>query len=255
MTNELQVFEFKGHDVRTIMKDGYPWWVAKDVCDVLELTNPTETLRGLDDDELTSVILRSGEQNREMNVVSEPGLYSLILRSRKPEAKEFKRWITHEVLPSIRKHGMYATSRTVEAMLNDPDTMIKTLQALKEERQARIDAERQLMEDAHKVKTFDSVMNVTDDIVDLDTMGKMLKQLGYDTGGKRLRHTLRQEGILCAVGVRKNIPKQIYIAQKYFKIIETEYTERYTGRKHINRTTYVTPKGQEWLIKRFARRQ
>ena len=97
--------------VRVVMKDGEPWFVAKDVCECLELDNVTEALRGLDDDE--KITLSNPEGNpragipHQMNVVSEAGLYSLILRSRKPEAKAFKRWITHEVLPSIRRTGQY----------------------------------------------------------------------------------------------------------------------------------------------------
>lgn len=105
--NELQVFAFNDHLVRTVQKDGEPWWVAKDVCDVLGLGNITETLRNLDEDELTSVILKSGGQDREMRLVSEAGLYNLIFRSRKDEARAFRRWVTHDVLPQIRQTGTY----------------------------------------------------------------------------------------------------------------------------------------------------
>ncbi len=107
MTNELQVFDFNKHTVRVIMQGNEPWWVAKDVCDVLGLNNITEALRSLDEDELSSEILKSGGQGREMKLISESGLYTLIMRSNKPAAKQFKRWVTHEVLPSIRKTGAY----------------------------------------------------------------------------------------------------------------------------------------------------
>ncbi|WP_156775147.1 Bro-N domain-containing protein [Dethiosulfovibrio peptidovorans] len=106
--SDVTLFEFERMVVRVVFIDGNPWWVAKDVCDILSLGNVTEALRGLDEDELTSVILKSGGQSREMKVINEPGLYSLILRSRKPEAKRFKRWLTHELLPTIRKTGSYA---------------------------------------------------------------------------------------------------------------------------------------------------
>jgi prophage antirepressor-like protein len=106
--SDVTLFEFERMVVRVVFIDGNPWWVAKDVCDILSLGNVTEALRGLDEDELTSVILKSGGQSREMKVINEPGLYSLILRSRKPEAKRFKRWVTHELLPTIRKTGSYA---------------------------------------------------------------------------------------------------------------------------------------------------
>lgn len=115
--NELQVFAFNDHLVRAVQKDGEPWWVAKDVCDVLGLGNITETLRNLDEDELTSVILKSGGQDREMRLVSEAGLYNLIFRSRKDEARAFRRWVTHEVLPTIRKTGGYSSSRKIRELI------------------------------------------------------------------------------------------------------------------------------------------
>ena len=106
--NDLQVFAFGDRMVRTIVKDGEPLWIAKDVCEVLGISNSRDAVSGLDDDELVSVITTSGGQNREFNAVTESGLYNLIFRSRKPEARAFRRWVTHDVLPSIRKTGMYA---------------------------------------------------------------------------------------------------------------------------------------------------
>ncbi|WP_061566364.1 phage antirepressor [Heyndrickxia coagulans] len=106
--NSLQVFNFKQNEVRTVLKDGEPWFVAKDVCDVLEIGNSRQALTRLDQDEKASVTLNDGSQNRHLTIVNEPGLYTLVLSSRKPEAKEFKRWITHEVIPAIRKTGSYS---------------------------------------------------------------------------------------------------------------------------------------------------
>lgn len=131
--NNLKIFENEEFgSVRVIEKDGEPWFVGKDVCTVLGLSNPTVTVSKLDDDERTKFNL--GRQG-EATVVNESGLYSLIIRSRKPEAKKFKRWITHEVIPSIRKHGAYMTPETLEAAILNPDTMIKLCQALKEEQE------------------------------------------------------------------------------------------------------------------------
>lgn len=107
--SDLKVFAYGEQQVRTVFVEDEPWWVLADVCKVLGQTNPRAVAARLDDDELTSLKLTSGGQNRKMNVVNESGLYSVILRSDKPEAKEFKRWITHEVLPSIRKTGSYTT--------------------------------------------------------------------------------------------------------------------------------------------------
>ena len=108
--NEIQVFNYGVNTVRTVKKDGQIWFVAKDVCDVLELSNVTEALRGLDDDELTSEILNSGGQGREMRLISESGLYALVLRSNKPEAKKFSRWVRKEVLPQVIHTGSYSVN-------------------------------------------------------------------------------------------------------------------------------------------------
>ncbi len=105
--NDIQIFNFQSNEIRTILKDNEPWFVAKDICDVLGLGNITEALRNLDDDELTSEILKSGNQGREMKLVSESGLYALVIRSNKPNARKFRKWITSEVLPNIRKSGIY----------------------------------------------------------------------------------------------------------------------------------------------------
>lgn len=109
-----KVFEYQGQPVRTVTKDGEVWFVAKDVCEILEITNPTIALERLDDDERAKFNL--GRQG-ETNIVNEPGLYNLVLGSRKPEAKQFKRWVTHDVLPAIRQTGVYAAPGTDVAAL------------------------------------------------------------------------------------------------------------------------------------------
>lgn len=119
--NQLQkVFQYQGHRVRTVIKDGEPWFVAKDVCDVLEISNNRMALQRLDDDEkgVSSIDTPGGLQ--ESAIVNEPGLYTLILGSRKPEAKQFKRWVTHEVIPSIRKTGSYSIKKLDSYMIDDP---------------------------------------------------------------------------------------------------------------------------------------
>lgn len=128
--------------VRVIIRKNEPWFVAKDVCDVLEIKNCGDACSRLDDDEKDTVGLTDSVQRaHKLSVISEAGLYTLVLGSRKPEAKEFKRWITHEVIPSIRKHGAYVTAPTLDQMLSDPDMMIGLLQKLKEERQIRHEEE------------------------------------------------------------------------------------------------------------------
>ncbi len=137
--NELTVFQNSEFgQVRVVDRDGEPWFVAKDICEILALENTSKALLSLDLDEKSDVTgSKVGSNVSKLRLVSESGLYSLIFKSMKPEAKAFKKWVTSEVLPSIRKHGMYATELTTEKMLEDPDFLIKTLQALKDERKKR----------------------------------------------------------------------------------------------------------------------
>ena len=136
--NMLKVFEKAEFGrVRVVECEGEPWFVAKDVCECLELTDVSKTISLLDDDEKGTNSIRTPGGEQQMLVVSEPGLYSLILRSRKPEAKAFKRWIIHEVVPSIRKRGLYATEAVMDRILDDLDLGISLLQQYKFEREQR----------------------------------------------------------------------------------------------------------------------
>lgn len=126
----LQVFNYSGKNVRTVDNGGETWWVLKDVCDVLDIKNPSQMADRLDEDE--RAMFDIGRQG-QANIINESGLYNVILRSDKPEAKPFKKWVTSEVLPSIRKHGLYA----VDELIANPDLAIKALTALKEEREQR----------------------------------------------------------------------------------------------------------------------
>ena len=151
--NQLQVFnntEFG--QVRTMMINGSPWFVAKDVCECLDINNSRQALARLDSDEKNSVILNDGTPGTpEKGIVNEYGLYSLVLSSRKPSAKAFKRWITHEVIPAIRKHGAYMTGETLEQALTSPDFLIRLATELKTEQEARRLAEQKIEADKPKV--------------------------------------------------------------------------------------------------------
>lgn len=133
--NELQIFKYEQNEIRTIQKDGEPWFILKDVCGVLGISNATDVAKRLDSDEVTRFNL--GGLSGETNIINESGLYNVILRSDKPEAKPFRKWVTSEVLPSIRKHGAYMTPETLEAAILNPDTMIKLCTALKDEQDKR----------------------------------------------------------------------------------------------------------------------
>ena len=122
--NELQKFLYTDKEIRVVTKEGEPWFVAADVCRVLEIDNATKALVRLDDDEKALISIQGiSRGNDNTNIVNEPGLYTLVLGSRKPEAKAFKRWVTHEVIPSIRKHGSYLTPEATEKALHDPDSI------------------------------------------------------------------------------------------------------------------------------------
>lgn len=132
--NNLQIFNYKGKEVRTVEKDGQPWWVLKDVCGVLDLAEAHRVATRLDEDERTQVtVTDSLGRNQETTVINESGLYNVIIRSDKPEAKPFRKWVTSEVLPSIRKHGAYMTPEKLHEVIMNPDTMIELCNALKAE--------------------------------------------------------------------------------------------------------------------------
>ena len=183
----LEVFDYQGQQVRTDYKDEAVWFVAADVCRVLDIINPTMAVGRLDDDEkgLSSIETLGG--NQQMVVVNEAGLYSLILTSRKPQAKEFKRWVTHDVLPSIRKHGLYA----IDDVLENPDLLIKALTELKKEREEkkRLELEnavkaQQIAEMQPKVSYYDIVLACPD----LVTITQIAKDFGMSAKKLRAGH-------------------------------------------------------------------
>lgn len=138
MKNELQIFDYNNSRVRTVQKGGEPWFVLKDVCGVLDISNHKMTAQRLDVDEVSQTYLTDSiGRQQETTIINESGLYNVLIRSDKPEAKPFRKWVTSEVLPSIRKHGLYAT----EDLLANPDLAIAAFTALKEER-----AKRQMLE-------------------------------------------------------------------------------------------------------------
>lgn len=189
MNTEIQTFNFNSATLRTLTdENGDPWFVAKDICTILGISNPSDALKRLDGDERSRFNL--GRQG-ETNIVNEAGLYSLVLASRKPEAREFKRWVTHEVLPSIRKHGIYATETTIDQILADPDFGIRLLTDLKEERAKRIEAENQVKELEPKAKALDDFTNVPDALLVRDA-AKLLSNAGTPIGEKELREWLSQ---------------------------------------------------------------
>lgn len=178
MNNEIQQFDFKGATMRTLTDEaGEPWFVAKDVCDILG-TDTRDLHKILESDEITNVDSIHIAQNggKAPLTISEPGLYRLVMKSRKPEAKEFQRWVTHEVLPSIRKHGAYMTQQTLDKALTSPDFLIQLATKLKEEQE-------KVKELEPKARFADAVA-ASDGTCLIGELAKMLRQNGLDIGQK-----------------------------------------------------------------------
>lgn len=243
-----RIFDYNGHQVRTVVRDNEPWFVAKDVCNILEIDS--SQTRRLDEDEKGLYSIQTPGGTQQMICVNEPGLYSLILGSRKKEAKQFKRWVTHEVLPSIRKHGTYMTPETIEKVLLNPDTIIKIATQLKEEQEKRKEAERIIEEQRPKVIFADAVSASKTSIL-VGELAKLLKQNGIDIGQNRLFEWMRENGYLIKrKGTDYNMPTQRSMELGLFEIKETSITHS-DGRISISKTPKVTGKGQLYFINKF----
>lgn len=241
--NELQIFNNAIFgDVRIILQNDEPWFVAKDVCECLEISNSRQALSRLDTDEKADVILNDGSQNRKMNIVNEYGLYNVVLSSRKPEAKEFKRWITHEVLPAIRKTGSYSMAI--------PQTLPEALRAYADEVEQHNRTKALVEAQRPKVLFADAVSTSNTDIL-VGDLAKLLSQNGYAVGQNRLFEQLRNEGFLISrKGNSYNMPTQKAMELGLFRIKETAITHS-DGRVSLNKTPKVTGKGQQYFINRF----
>ena len=249
--NELQNFTFDGSTVRTIMINSEPYFVGKDVAQVLGYSNTKDALsKHVDpEDKQGSQIATSG-QRREMIVINESGLYSLIIGSKLPTAKRFKRWVTSEVLPAIRKHGAYATAPTIDKILDDPDYGIRLLQNLKEEREKRKALEAQNAVMIPKAVFADAV-TTSDSCILIGDLAKLLRQNGVEIGQKRLFEWLRNHGFLIKRrGADWNSPTQRAMEMGLFEIKETAITHS-DGHVTISKTTKVTGKGQIYFVNRF----
>lgn len=221
-------------------------FVGKDVADILGYTNTSKAIRDHidDEDKLTERIVLSG-QNREVIFINESGLYSLILSSKMPNAKKFKHWVTAEVLPAIRKHGMYA----IEEIIENPDLAINALTALKEERERRKQLQLKVDKDKPKVLFADAVETAKTSIL-IGDLAKLIKQNGVDMGQKRLFEYLRQNGYLIKYGNSKNMPTQKSMELGIFEVKERTVNNP-NGTIRVTKTTKVTGKGQTYFINKF----
>lgn len=248
--SNIRIFNYNSVEVRTIQNDGEPWFVLRDVCNVLGLGTPARVAERLDPDEVSQThITDSMGRQQETTIINESGLYNVILRSDKPEAKPFRKWVTSEVLPTIRRHGMYATPDTLEKMLADPDTTIKLLETIKQERAARLALEAQAEADKPKVLFADAVSASHSSIL-VGDLAKLLRQNGVEIGQNRLFRFLREKGYLCSQGERYNLPTQRSMDRGWFQVKETTINQP-DGSIRITRTVKVTGKGQQYFINLF----
>lgn len=243
--NELQVFnnEMFGN-VRVLLQGDEPWFVAKDVADTLGYQNGSRDVnRHTDEEDRTKTMVFDGNQNKETILINESGLYSLVLSSKLPNAKQFKRWVTSDVLPSIRKYGSYS--------MNIPRTLPDALKAYASEIEAHNQTKALLEEQKPKVIFADAVSTSDTDIL-IGDLAKLLNQNGHSIGQNRLFERLRNEGFLISrKGSSYNSPTQRAMEMGLFRIKETAITHS-DGITSINKTPKVTGKGQLYFINRYA---
>lgn len=246
MATDIIPFNYEGNTVRTIKTNGETWFIAADVARVLEIGNVSQALTRLDNDERALI----SNEGKELNAVSEAGLYALILGSRKPQAKPFRRWVTHEVLPAIRSKGGYLTPEATEKALTDPDFIIQLATSLKNERTKRAQLEAQAALNAPKVLFANSVATSHTTIL-VGELAKILRGNGVNIGGTRLFAWMRENGYLISrKGTDWNMPTQKAMELGLFKIKETAVTHS-DGHVTLTRTPKVTGKGQQYFIQKF----
>ena len=253
--SNIQIFSYQNNEVRTVEMGGEPWFVLKDVCNILGISKYRDTAARLDADERGSVEVDTLGGTQQVIAVNESGLYHVILRSDKPEAAPFRKWVTSEVLPSIRKHGAYMTPETLQAAILNPDTMIQLCQQLKAEQ----DKNKALSEENAKLAPkglFADAVSVSDRCILVSELAKLLKQNGIETGQNRLYEQLRADGFLVKDRKRSdfNMPTQKAMELGLFKVRESTRVHS-DGHTSIDKTTKVTGKGQIYLINYYLKKQ
>lgn len=245
--NRLKIFKNEEFGlVRTLEISGEPWFVGKDIAVVLGYSNTRDALsKHVDSEDKGVAECDTLGGSQELTVINESGLYSLILSSKLPNAKAFKRWVTSEVLPAIRKHGLYAT----DELLDNPDLIIQMASKLKEEREARKALE--VENDTMKPKAlFADAVSASHTSILVGDLAKLLRQNGIDIGAHRLFEKLREKGFLMKSGSSKNMPTQSSMDRGLFEIKEGSYINS-DGVNVVTKTTKVTGKGQVYFVNLF----
>lgn len=236
--------------VRAVTLEGEPWFVAADVCRALGLGNSSDVIKRLDEDERTLVSIEGASNGLPVNAVNEPGLYALILGSRKPEAKAFKRWITHEVIPEIRKTGGYIASQET---MDDDQLLANALMVAQRkiaERNKQLEAvNAKIQADAPKV-LFAETVEKAETCISIGTLAKILNQAGLDIGERRLFERLRNDKWLNSKGRSWNVPSQKSMDMGLMRVHESTIS-RSSGIQ-INKTPLITGKGQRFFLDLYA---
>lgn len=262
---ELKIFNYENNQIRTTIQDGEIWWIAKDICDVFGETNRNRAMQSLSDDEKGYTQMNTPKGVQKLAIINEAGLYSLLFAMRPTKARgisdavinerqdklnKFKRWVTHEVLPSIRKHGAYITSAKMEELMSDPDTWVKLIRTLQQERREKELLRNQIEKDKPKI-IFSDAVSASDCHILIGEMAKILKGNGIEIGQNRLFERLRKDGFLIRrKGSDHNVPTQKSMNLGLFRIIETAITHS-DGHVTIAKTAKITGKGQVYFTKYF----
>lgn len=240
MNNNLMIFENPEFGaVRSILIDGDPWFVAADVCKALELEKTNRALSRLDDDEKGAHSVSTPGGRQRMSIISESGLYSLILGSRKPEARAFKRWITHEVIPSIRKHGAYMTDSLLDALEAHPEAVPEYLNRLRSENARNRELTRRLRLALPKAEYYDAFV----DPADCTNIRTTAKELGVPE--KQFTRYLEEQKYLFRDKNRKLFPRAVKKSAGLFLV-----RDFYTERGKLGHYTLITPAGKRHFLER-----
>ena len=248
---EPQLFNLKGPQGRTLTINNEPYFVGRDLTIILQYSNGPKAIRDHVDNEDKTVNNSFTVNGTAPILINESGLYSLILSSKLPQTKEFKHWVTSEVLPSIRKHGAYMTPQTIEKALLNPDTIISLATQLKEEQQHRkqLQAENNIM----KPKAlFADAVATSDTSILIGQLAKIMKQNGVDMGQNRLFKWMRTHGFLGKRGDSYNKPTQKAMNLGLFEVKERTVNNP-DGSIRVTITTKVTGKGQQYFINKFLK--
>ena len=243
--SNLAVFDNRefGQIRALVDSQGAPEFVAKDVCLALGIGKYRDAVSTIDDDERGSVLVDTPGGRQQMTTVTEPGFYKLVMRSRKPEAKAFQRWVTHEVLPALRRDGGYMVARD--------ETPEQTMARAVLLAQQTIDRQKSRIAELEPKALFADAVAASDGTCLVGELAKMMRQNGVEVGQNRLFAMLREDGYLGNVGQNRNVPTQKAMDLGLFRIKETAVTHS-DGHVTINRTPKVTGKGQIYFVKRYC---